>query len=274
MSWNKKQRIVSIVIPVYNRGKFIEKTLASLVKVNYRPLEVVVVDDGSTDNSLDVVQKFKEDYENDDFLIKIISQSNYGAPVARNVWLSESRGDYIQFLDSDDFIHEDKIQLQIQLLENSNADFCVSDFTMRFTQTGNVKYHSNQKKVLKIIFPSLSFGCWSALISRSLAMKLDWNMNLHRNQDMDYFLRAALIANKVVHIKKALYYYSMHNEDRISDNYTTSNPVFYKRIKWLIKTKVNKKNIPLKYIAILFLGIKLIRWHIWKIIKKIWKKLS
>lgn len=269
-----KQKLTSIIIPVFNREGFINKTLSSLLELNYRPLEVVVVNDGSTDNTLAVVQKFKDDYENDDFLVKIISQSNAGAPAARNKWFYASSGDYIQFLDSDDFIHEDKIQLQIKLLENSNADFCVSDFVMRFTQTGDVKYHSNQKKILKIIFPSLSFGCWSALILRSLAMKLDWNINLHRNQDMDYFLRAALIANKVVHIKKALYYYSMHTENRISDNYTTSKPVFDKRIKWLITTKVNKRNIPLKYIAILFLGIKLITWHIWKFIKKIWKKLS
>lgn len=269
-----ERKLTSIIIPVYNRESFINKTLSSLVELNYRPLEIVIVNDGSTDNSLAIIQKFKNTYESDDFLVKIISQSNAGAPEARNKWFYVSSGDYIQFLDSDDFIHKDKITLQTKLIEKSNADFCVCDFLMRFNETGSTKYYSNQKKILKIIFPSQSFGCGSALISRNLAKQLSWNEKLHRNQDMDYFLRAALMANKVVYIKEILYYYSMHKGDRISDNYTTSNPVFYKRIEWLIKTKVNKKNTPLKYIAILLLGIKLIKWYIWKFIKKIWKKLS
>ena len=79
-----KQKLTSIIIPVFNREGFINKTLSSLLELNYRPLEVVVVNDGSTDNTLAVVQKFKDDYENDDFLVKIISQSNAGAPAARN----------------------------------------------------------------------------------------------------------------------------------------------------------------------------------------------
>ncbi len=102
------------------------------------------------------------------------------------------------------------------------------------------------------------------MLKRNLAHQVKWNEKLHRNQDMDYFLRTVLLANKVVYVKKALYFYIMHSGQRISDLYNSSDPVFWYRTSSLWKTKVKSKNLLMKYIAIIGLLLELLIWYIFK----------
>lgn len=242
-----KANLVTIIIPVFNREKIIAKTLQNILNNNYRPIELIVVDDGSSDNSLDIVESFKKHNQSSDFEIKIFRQSNNGAPSARNLGYSNSKGDYIQFLDSDDFISEDKFIYQVDLMIRENADFGLCDFEMKFIDEGDrIQYHSNSKKLKKVLKTHGSFGCGSALIHRAIAEKISWEVNLRRNQDVDYFLKAALLAKKIVYINKPFYTYIRHSGDRISATYSNTSPVYLERIKslkQLFKYKYNRINI-------------------------------
>jgi glycosyltransferase involved in cell wall biosynthesis len=116
--------LVSVIIPTYNRADLICETLDSVAVQTYRPIELIVVDDGSTDNSLSVIRDwFKTSAALKDFSCKLIQQRNAGAPVARNRGAAESKGEFIQFFDSDDVMGEEKIESQVQALMQTRKEW-------------------------------------------------------------------------------------------------------------------------------------------------------
>jgi len=226
--------LVSIIIPVFNRESLLPKTLQNLVDNRYRPLEVILVNDGSTDNSLKILEEFRDTYESKDLMIKVFDQANQGAPVARNLGYDNSTGEYIQFLDSDDLIDEEKFSLQIKSMKKQKADFGLCDFEFVYPREKRKIYHSNSKKLKKIINAVGSFGCGSPLLKRELSDKIRWNEELNRQQDVDYFLKAALLAENIAYVEKPLYYYINHDRDRISNRYNKTNPIYLLRIKSIL----------------------------------------
>ena len=94
--------LVSILIPAYNSEKWIKSTIQSALNQTYSNKEIIIVDDGSTDNTLNIAKQFESD------ILKVIFQKNQGASAARNKALSISQGDFIQWLDSEDLISNDK----------------------------------------------------------------------------------------------------------------------------------------------------------------------
>jgi glycosyltransferase involved in cell wall biosynthesis len=104
---------VSIIIPVHNGERYLAETIQSALNQTWQHREIIIIDDGSTDNSLEIARSFERDS------VKIIGQSNKGAAAARNAGLKEAKGDYVQFLDADDLLSPDKIQAQIDSLNGS-----------------------------------------------------------------------------------------------------------------------------------------------------------
>jgi glycosyltransferase involved in cell wall biosynthesis len=110
--------LASIIIPTYNRASLLEEALASAVAQTYRPLEIIVVDDGSIDDTAAVVDRWRQMLVNDsDATVRYCRQPNSGVSSARNHGLIESRGDFIQFLDSDDILNPEKLSLHIACLK-------------------------------------------------------------------------------------------------------------------------------------------------------------
>lgn len=109
---------VSIIVPIYNKEKYLEKCLDSILGQTYRDLEIILVDDGSTDNSLAICQRYAEK----DLRIKIYHKSNGGVSSARNLGLEKSTGKYISFVDPDDFIHSEFIEQLETMLVQSDAE--------------------------------------------------------------------------------------------------------------------------------------------------------
>jgi len=125
MYYSKKKIVIknriSVIIPTYNRAKLLNMSLASVLNQTYKNIEIIVVDDGSKDNIKEIINKLK------DYRIKFIKLKINKAPsYARNLGIKKSKGEFISFQDSDDFIHEDKLEKQIINLKSNNADldFC------------------------------------------------------------------------------------------------------------------------------------------------------
>jgi len=146
--------IVSVVMPAFNSADHVVEALDSVLRQTYKSFEVIVVNDGSTDSTGDILAK----YEN---LIKVISTENNGASVARNIGVLESKGNYIAFLDSDDIWHPDKLKIQIEYFEENTDVSMVANRREKFIDSHNV--HFNKEK---------SFGA---------ASSLDHYTILHRN---------------------------------------------------------------------------------------------
>ena len=104
---------VSVIIPVYNSSKYIKECIESVINQTYKNLEIIVIDDRSTDNSVEIIKSIK------DKRIKLIEQEkNMGVAIARNKGIKASNGDYICFLDSDDYWYKNKIEKQIKFIKN------------------------------------------------------------------------------------------------------------------------------------------------------------
>lgn len=114
---------VSIIIPVYNAEKTIEKCISSILKQTYKDYELLLIDDGSTDNSLKVIKKYSK-YKN----IRILNQENHGVAYTRNRGIKEATGDYIMFIDNDDFIDSDYIEQHITAILKENSDIVISGY--------------------------------------------------------------------------------------------------------------------------------------------------
>ena len=115
--------LVSIIMPSYNTGKFIQETINSVKNQTYNNWELIIVDDGSTDNTDEVVRAIK-----DDRIKYIKNKVNKGAAISRNIALREAKGRWIAFLDSDDLWKEDKLEKQIKFMEDNNYYFSYTNY--------------------------------------------------------------------------------------------------------------------------------------------------
>ena len=112
---------ISILMPVYNAEKYLNETIDTIKNQSFSNWELIIVDDGSTDNSKEICTKLM----NDDKRIKYILQENLGVSHTRNVALENAQGKYIVFVDSDDLIHEDYLKILINSIEKNNSDISV-----------------------------------------------------------------------------------------------------------------------------------------------------
>lgn len=140
--------LVSIIIPVYNVEKYLNKCIDSVLNQTYKDLEVILVDDGSTDSSPEIC----DDYGQKDSRVKVIHKENGGQGEARNFGLDIAKGEYVLFVDSDDYIAKNTVELTLQRAEKYNADMVIFDYVM-VDERGNIIYRDsiNFPKETKII---------------------------------------------------------------------------------------------------------------------------
>lgn len=129
----KNEKLISVIIPVYNIEKYIFKCLSSVASQKYTNLEIIVVDDGSTDNSGEICDMFAAG----DNRIKIIHQKNAGLSAARNAGIDASKGEYIGFIDGDDYIDKMMYYEMIHIIEQNDADMVICDYES-VDENGNV----------------------------------------------------------------------------------------------------------------------------------------
>lgn len=115
------EEIISLLVPIYNSGKYLEKCIESVIKQTYKNLEIILIDDGSTDDSGEICDK----YASIDKRIKVIHKKNEGVSVARNIGIEKATGEYIGFVDSDDFIHPQMYEILYRMIKEYQLDMAV-----------------------------------------------------------------------------------------------------------------------------------------------------
>ena len=204
-------RLVSIIIPAHNAAAWLAATIRSAQEQTWPELEIIIIDDGSTDKTLAIANSFKSDR------IIIISQKNCGAAAARNVGLKIARGRFVQFLDADDLLAPDKIAKQMQILDPLDGATLVSGAWARFHRdlsTADLSPQKNWRDLTGIEFLQLHYehGCMmhpaAWLAHRVLLDKAGpWNETLSLNDDGEYFSRVALAADRILFCGEAHSYY-------------------------------------------------------------------
>lgn len=186
------EELVSVIIPSYNREKTIIRAIDSVLNQTYKNIEVIVVDDCSSDNTITILKK---KYNNISNVIIVQLKKNSGACVARNKGIDISKGKYIAFLDSDDFYYQDKIEKQIKAMKQSGKKVCASSYT-RIDEKGKKQSINVVKKTKNTLYNELlycNFITTGTLIAKAECLKKErFDERLPRYQDWDLVLRLAL----------------------------------------------------------------------------------
>ncbi len=209
--------LVSVIVPTYNRAHFIVATLDSVFHQTYRPIELIVLDDGSSDQTEDVVQHWMADRDPVDsaFSTRYLRQDNAGAPVARNAGLRECSGEFIQFLDSDDILHHEKLTKQVSMLKQDSADFCVCNyqgFKDSLSAPGSVFDFYNRSHALEDFPDQYPMGTASPLFRRqAICANGPWDTCLRAGQDFEYNFRLMARGARGVWLNEVLLYMRKHD---------------------------------------------------------------
>ena len=127
-------KVVTIIVPVYNSEKYIRRCIDSILNQSYKDIEILLINDGSTDNSLKILNKYKNKYSN----IRVIDKKNEGVAKTRNLGIKEAKGKYIMFIDNDDFIDEDYVKTFVKEIENDSNCFEVIGGYKRVDEDNNI----------------------------------------------------------------------------------------------------------------------------------------
>lgn len=205
--------LVSIIIPVYNSEQCIEATLDSAINQTYTNIEIIVIDDGSTDNSPLIISK----YAKKDARVICKKKRNEGPSLARKKGLDIAKGKYIQFLDSDDTLAVDAIEALLERAELTNADIVVAPFFFCM-QNGEKKEStkpqfdqiSGAEYLKEILFERSYWSLWSKFQKRSLLQEhaIDMMAELSYGEDVVWTTQIVLLAEKIVSLDKFILDYN------------------------------------------------------------------
>ena len=208
---------LSIIIPMYNASQYIERCLNSIYHqgLNVNEFEVIVINDGSTDNSLEIVKDYLTSYKN----IRFFSQKNSGQGAARNLGIKYATGEYILFLDSDDFLLPQSINKILSIVKHVSCD--VINFLMEVElPTGNVKesylYHYDYDKIYSgkelLLRTGINIGsACSSLYKRSFILRNNIFFPVDmKHEDVFFSYQIYTFASRVIFTKTHAYYYCWH----------------------------------------------------------------
>lgn len=202
--------LITIIINVYNDEKHIKKCVESAINQTYKNLEILVIDDGSTDRSLDICKGFADER------IKIITQRNMGLSLARNVGIENAKGEYLYFIDSDDFIEEDTIEYLYNLTKKYNVSVATAktidiydyDYKIK-NQESKEKILSTEEMLIKVLFDVDRSGTiWNKLIKKDLFKDVRFQDRIINDVVVTY--KIIILSEKIAFANQIKYYYLRH----------------------------------------------------------------
>ena len=256
---------VSIIIPIFNAEKFLNRSISSVMNQTYNNIEIILVNDGSTDNS----QKLCEKFLKEDKRIQLINCENNGVSFARNLGLERSTGEYIFFLDSDDYIAQKTIEIMVKKANENDADIVkINHFNTypngkeKINNLDLVLKEKLKKKELMVIDSKireylyantyLLNTVWGELIKKNLVEGILFDKEVTYGEDLLFNFKVIQNSKKMIFLKEAYYHYYI-NRYGINQNYDFN--ILCKKIQNLnyvygeiIKQCNEKEEISYKYI--------------------------
>lgn len=224
VDFDKDGELISIIVPIFNSEKYLPKCIDSIINQTYDKIEIILIDDGSTDHSLAICR----DYENKDKRIKVYSKKNEGLPKTREFGLINSTGQLILFVDSDDYINKDLCLKCIKAFHEVDCDFVWFNFYVE--NDNNIKKNNiilqnewtSTKEMMFLTSKNKNTDfLWCKIFKRKCFDKVEFSkFNLY--EDAFLFIQIILNSEKACLLKDYLYYYVQHIDSMVrSLNYST-----------------------------------------------------
>ncbi len=235
--------LVSIIIPVYNAEAFFAATLESCLTQTYKNIEIIIINDGSTDLSEDIIKQFKDER------IYYFNKINEGPCMARNFGISKSKGHLVQFLDHDDVIDKNKILHQVEMYYKYGDEYIYSgtmgtvsgevrteekDYELYEKDFNPQEYYST---VLNQFGKYITTGAWLTP-KKIINSTYGWDANAGLNDDGEYFMRIILNSKGIVFCNKSIFYFRRDVANSLSKQFTSKD--VYE--KWLYSYQSYVKN--------------------------------
>lgn len=212
----KNTPLISIIIPVYNVAPYLIKCLESVQCQTYRNIEIILIDDGSTDDS----GKICEEYAKKDSRIRVIHKKNGGLSDARNAGLNVFRGEYVSFIDSDDHVETTYIERLYQLMKSAEADISIVSFIRiyetkeekRKEEKSVVREYGNAEAISDMWYQkNITPSAWAKLYRRQLFSEIRYPVG-KLYEDLGTTYKLFFLSTKIVYSSERLYYYLQRNE--------------------------------------------------------------
>ena len=217
---------VSILVPIYNVEKFFSRCLESLFNQTYQNIEYVFVNDCTPDNSMVVLQNFMEKYPSRAKLVRIIENTNNcGIAIVRNTLIKNATGDYVLFVDSDDWIEEDMVEKLVDKAIQTDADVVGCDYYEDYPNKAVLfkqHYPTDRIEAMKAMtLLKIKGVLWKLLIRHDLIVKnnLSFIPEIHFGEDYIFCCKLFFYAKSISNVDEALYHYVQYNPN----NYCSSN---------------------------------------------------
>ena len=219
--------MVSIIIPIYNAEKSLDRSLDSLNNQTYDTLELIFINDASSDTSPVIIKDFIEGNRDKNFEIKVINhEQNKGVAAARNTGLDVAIGEYVYFLDADDWIEPDAIELMVKEAMSTDADIVGFNWWLSYKKNErNMKQPVFLNSILAIewmMIGKMRWNLWLFLVKRDLydVNSIRFIPGMDMGEDMAVMIKLFIYADKVTYLDKALYHYGQSNTESLTKVYS------------------------------------------------------
>lgn len=231
-------KLISVIVPVYNAEKFLSQCIESILGQTYKNIELILINDGSTDNSLNICYHYKAL----DSRVIVIDKKNEGVSATRNLGLEIARGDYIGFVDSDDYIEKNMYETLLTQLEKDGSEVvAMIEYSINQPvhlvfddKTNIVSGREALKNLLLLRFPT---SLWAYLYSKDALGNMRLNEDIHFFEDFEFNFRVLSKVNKVSVCKHKLYNYRLNegsiNMQKLNDKKLTCLKVYDSILKYI-----------------------------------------
>lgn len=240
--------MITVIIPVFNSESYLEECILSVVNQDFKEIELIVVDDCSTDNSYKIAERLAA---NDDRIILLRQKRNLGVAAARNRGLSVAKGDLVLFLDSDDYLFDNCLKKIDTLQKRTGADVIISlpvgnnnvlnEKLEFFSRKKAIKYFLNCRKI--------SGYSWGKIYKRSIISKIRFHDDMSYGEDGVFSFDSICNSNIIIYTNYKFYKYRIRNNSLTGRNtdFSDKNLDIFKQIKYLKKVNVD---FPIKWLRI------------------------
>lgn len=213
---------VSVIVPVYNVEKYITRCLTSLINQTLDDLEIILVNDGSTDNSAEIIREYKRQHDN----IILVEKENGGLSSARNFGLVYATGEYIAFLDSDDYVDRTTYQRMYEKAKATNSDYVECNFYWKYDDYQKPDIGEKYKNKNEM-FEKGRVVAWNKLIRRSIIINnnLRFPVGLYY-EDVEFFYKLISLINSFEFVEEPLIYYVQRKESIVNNQDHRTRQIF------------------------------------------------
>lgn len=237
---------VSVIIPVYNGEKYIRACLESVLKQTLQEIEIIVINDGSTDSTQEILENYQKQYNDK---IKIVKKENEGQGEARNVGIDLSQGEFLTFVDADDEIEPNMLQNMYELLKKEEADVVICDYYEIYEKNRVLKkaIPQRQNDIKRDYIVSVAGPCNKLIRTEILTKKKLHFIQTGAYEDLSIIPLIGLYANKIVYLEEPLYnYYIRQGSTMRQNNFNNKLLSIYEVLEYLTK-EFEKSGLLEKY---------------------------